>query len=150
MLTSLPPYAILFAGAVLVALLRGRARNVAMLLVPIVGFVNLLGWEVGAEQTIAIFGFELQHFQVDRLSLLFGYLFHLAAFIAGLYSWHVRDGVQHISALAYVGSALGAAFSGDMVSLFLFWEIMALTSVFLIWARRTPESYRAGMRYLLI
>ncbi len=150
MLTSLPPFAILIAGAVLVGFLRGRARGAAMLLIPAIGFVNLLGWDVGTEQTLRVFDLELTIFRVDRLSLLFGYLFHVAAFIAALFSWHVQDRTQHVASLAYVGGALGATFAGDMVSLFLFWELMALTSVFLIWARRTREAYGAGMRYLLL
>jgi len=32
----------------------------------------------------------------------------------------------------------------------VFWELLAFTSVFLIWARRTQRSYDAGMRYLII
>lgn len=50
----------------------------------------------------------------------------------------------------YAGSALGAIFAGDLLTLFVFWELLALTSVFLIWARRTERSYRAGLRYLII
>jgi multicomponent Na+:H+ antiporter subunit D len=150
MLTSLPPFAILIAGAVLAGVLSGRARGLVMLAVPILGLVNLLGFEVGTVQTWTVFGLELTIFEVDRLSLLFGYLFHIAAAIGALYSWHVRDRIQHVAAFAYAGAALGAVFAGDMVTLFVFWELMALTSVFLIWARRTEASYRAGNRYLLI
>ena len=62
----------------------------------------------------------------------------------------MRDNIQHISGLLYVGSALGAVFSGDLISLFIFWELMAITSVFLIWARRTQRAIAAGFRYLII
>jgi multicomponent Na+:H+ antiporter subunit D len=55
-----------------------------------------------------------------------------------------------VASLAYAGSAVGAVFAGDWMSLFVFWELLALTSVFLIWARRTPASYSSGMRYLII
>jgi multicomponent Na+:H+ antiporter subunit D len=88
--------------------------------------------------------------RVDKLSLLFGYVFHLAAFIGLVFAWHVRDTLQHVAALTYAGSAVGAVFAGDLITLFVFWELLALTSVFLIWARRTPESTAVGLRYLVI
>jgi multicomponent Na+:H+ antiporter subunit D len=94
--------------------------------------------------------FELVFFSVDRLSLLFGYLFHVAALIAVIYSLHVRDTLQQTASLLYAGSALGAVFAGDLLTLFIFWELLALTSVFLVWARRSAASYGAGLRYLIM
>jgi multicomponent Na+:H+ antiporter subunit D len=45
---------------------------------------------------------------------------------------------------------LGAIFAGDLATLFIHWEVIAIASVFLIWASRTERAYRAGMRYLVI
>ena len=87
--------------------------------------------------------------KIDDLSLLFGYLFHLAALIAVIYSLHLKDSVQQVAGLIYAGSALGAVFAGDFITLFVFWELLAVSSTFLVWARRTESSYRAGMRYLI-
>ena len=50
----------------------------------------------------------------------------------------------------YAGSAVGAVFAGDLITLFIFWELLAVTSVFQIWSRRTSRSYGAGLRYLLV
>jgi multicomponent Na+:H+ antiporter subunit D len=150
MIGNLPPCTILFAGAILVPLLRGRAQSVFMLLLPVLSFIHLLGLPEGASWTLTLFSHEVTLVHIDRLSLLFGYLFHIAALIGLIFSLHVRDNVQHASALAYAGSALGAVFAGDMITLFVFWELLAATSVFLIWARRTDRSYAAGMRYLII
>ena len=52
--------------------------------------------------------------------------------------------------MLYAGSALGAVFAGDFITLFVFWELLALTSVFLIWARDSERSYATGFRYLII
>ena len=86
----------------------------------------------------------------DRLSVLFAWLFHLAALIAVIYSLHMSDRLQQVAALAYAGCALGAVYSGDLVTLFLFWEGLALTSAALILARRAPGSPRATLRYLVV
>ena len=67
-----------------------------------------------------------------------------------IYSLHIKDTVQQVAALMYAGSGVAAVFVGDLVSLFVFWEATAITSVFLIWARRTERAYATGMRYLLI
>jgi multicomponent Na+:H+ antiporter subunit D len=71
-------------------------------------------------------------------------------FIGGVYGFHVKDSLQQVVALLYVGSSLGVVFAGDLFTLLVFWEIMAISSLFLIWARRTPEARKAGFRYLLV
>jgi multicomponent Na+:H+ antiporter subunit D len=70
--------------------------------------------------------------------------------IGTLYGMHVEENGQHIAAWVYVAGSLGAIYAGDLLTLFLFWELMAFSSVFLIWFRRRPESLAAGFRYLLV
>jgi multicomponent Na+:H+ antiporter subunit D len=150
MTASLPPFAVFFAGALLVALAPVRLQKVLLLLIPVVAGLQLAGLTEGHVITIQAIGFELVPYRIDRLSLLFGYVFTLAAFISALFSLHLRDRLQHVSGLVYAGSALGAVFAGDLISLFVFWELAAISSVFLVWAGRTPDSMGAGWRYLLI
>lgn len=149
-LTELPPFLPLLLGAIGAALLRGKLQALVMLLAPIWGGLQLLTLEPGIYSTIEFMGFTLEPVRVDKLSLLFGYLFHLAAFIAVLYALHVKDTVQHFAGLTYAASAVGAVFAGDLLTLFVFWELLALTSVFLIWARKTEKAFSSGMRYLII
>ena len=149
-MNSLHPFIPFLFGALLAALMEGKPRAVVLVLVPVLGGANLLGLETGEVWKLPLLNHELVPLRVDRLSLLFGYLFHIAALLAVVFSLHVRDTVQHVAGLLYAGSALGAVFSGDLLSLFVFWELMALTSVFLIWARRTPRATSAGLRYLII
>ena len=149
-MSSVAPYLVFFAGAAVVALTPGRVRAAVLLALPIIGAVNLFAMPDGARLTVTVLDYTLTPLRVDRLSMLFGYLFHLAAFIAIVFSLHVRDTSQHVSGLLYAGSALGAVFAGDLITLFLFWELLALTSVFLILARRTARAQAAAMRYLLI
>ncbi len=150
MTTSLAPFLIFFAGGILAAITRGAARSAILLAVPVIGAINLYTLGEGLHYQIPLLNYELTLVRVDRLSTLFGYLFHLAAFLGVIYSLHVRDSVQHVSGLLYVGSALGAVYAGDLLTLFVFWELLALTSVFLILARRTDRSFGAAMRYLII
>ena len=88
--------------------------------------------------------------RVDRLSLVFGYIFLIAAFLGRHLRAARRDDGAAVAALIYAGTAIGAVFAGDLITLFVFWEGTAITSVFLIWARRSERSFGAGMRYLII
>ncbi len=148
-MTSLPPFAIFFAAALVVPLVRGTLRAAVLLLVPLLGALNLWYVDEGLSLSVSMFTYTLTILRADTLSLLFGYLFHVGAFLAILYSLHVRDTGEHVVALLYAGSALGAVFAGDLLTLFVFWELMAITSVFLIWARRTPHALSAGFRFLI-
>jgi len=148
--SSFPPFVLFFVAAMLLPFLRGYLRHALLLAVPIVGGLGLIGLDAGSPWQIFLFGYELEPYRVDKLSLLFGYLFHLAALISIIYSLHVRDTMQHVAALFYAGSALGVVFAGDLITLFIFWELMAISSTFLIWARRTDKAMASGFRYLII
>jgi multicomponent Na+:H+ antiporter subunit D len=150
-MSNLPPFAPFFIAALLVLITRGRARNLIVLATPFLGGLHLwLAAPAGIAATVSILDYELILMRADRLSLLFGYIFHIAAFIAAIFSLHVRDTTQTVSSLLYAGSALGAIFAGDLFTLFIFWELLAISSVFLIWASRTESAIRSGIRYLVI
>jgi len=150
-MTELPPFVPFFLAALLAAITRGSLRNLILLAAPVLGGLHLwLDVPPGVITTFSIMEFDLQLMRTDRLSLLFGYLFHLAAFISVIFAWHVRDTTQSVAGMLYAGSALGAVFAGDLVSLFIFWELLAISSVFLVWARRSERAIRSGLRYLVI
>ena len=163
-MNNLPPFIPFFIAALLVLVTRGHLRNAILIATPLFGGLHLwfdvqplvpmiatdtLVVANSLSYTANIFDYTLNFMRVDKLTLLFGYLFHLAALIAAIYALHVRDTVQQVAGLIYAGSALGAVFAGDLITLFLFWEILAISSVFLIWARRTERALNAGIRYLI-
>jgi len=115
-----------------------------------VAFIFLINLEPGASLTAPFLNYELVLCRVDRLSLAFGYVFVIMGFLGGIYGFHVKDTLQQVVALLYVGSSLGVVFAGDLFTLLVFWEIMAISSLFLIWARRTPQARQSGFRYLLV
>ncbi|KGE03536.1 Na(+)/H(+) antiporter subunit D [Pseudohaliea rubra] len=149
-MNSVAPFLIFYAGGLLMALLPDAQRRLLALAIPLIGAWNLYGLEAGASATLTLFDHTLVLVQLDRLSELFGYLFHLAAFIGFIYAFTLRDRMQQVAAMLYAGSALGAVFAGDLLTLFVFWELLALTSVFLVLARRTARAFGAAMRYLVI
>jgi multicomponent Na+:H+ antiporter subunit D len=147
---EIPPFIPLFIGSVVALFTRGYLRGALLLGIIILSGVHLLLIPDNTQVSITFLGYDLLPYRVDKLSLIFGYIFHIAAFIGVVYSLHVKDTMQQVAAPIYAGSALGAVFAGDLLTLFVFWELLALSSVFLIWARRTERAYQAGIRYLII
>jgi multicomponent Na+:H+ antiporter subunit D len=150
MIEGLPPGFILILGGLVLPFLKGRVQAVVAAALPALGLAQLVMLEPGTYLQIQLFDYQLTLVRVDKLSLVFGYVFHISAFLGAVYALHVRDGLQHVAAMIYIGSAIGAVFAGDLITLFIYWEVTAVASVFLIWASRNERAYRAGMRYLII
>ena len=146
---SMHPALPLLVGSLLLPFLSQRLRQIALIVLPAFGLYNVTGFESGDSAMLHFAGYDLHVLRVDKLSLLFGYLFHIAALIGGIYALHVKDRLQLFTGVAYAGSAVGAVFAGDLLTLFIFWELLAVTSVFQVWAARSVEGRHAGMRYLL-
>ncbi len=150
MINALPPAVILIVGALLVPFLKGKLKNAWMLALPVLSFVNLLAIPLGQHWNFTFLGYDLVFANVDRLSLIFGYIFHLVSFISILYALHVEDDVQNVAGLVYAGAALGVTFAGDFFTLFVFWELLTVSASFLILAQRTPKALGAAFRYFMI
>lgn len=142
------PATALLLGGLATIFLRGRFASVVLVMAPLFGLFHLYGMELGGVSSYNLFGYEMVAATVDQQAKVFGYLFHIAALVAGIYSFHVRDPWQVSMALFYAASAVGVAFAGDMLSLFLWWEGLAITSVFQIWGRKTKTAEDSGFRYL--
>lgn len=148
---SMPPGTLMLLGAIVIPLLRGRWLKSWVVALPIASCLHLLWYfPDGHVVRSTLFDQELTVVRVDRLSLVWGYVFHLAAVLGTIFAWQVRDRTQHFSAIVYVASSIGAVFAGDLLTLFVYWEITAISSVFLIWAGRGKTSFRIGMRYVLM
>ncbi|MCF6199452.1 MAG: Na(+)/H(+) antiporter subunit D [Hyphomicrobiaceae bacterium] len=149
-MSELPPFVLYFVAALLVLASRGMVRNIILLATPIIAALHIwLNIETGITSTYTILSLELTFMRTDKLSLIFAYLFCLASFIATIFALQVKDTKQQVAGLVYAGSALGAVFAGDFITLFIFWELLAVSSVVFIWARGTERAIDAGMRYLV-
>ena len=146
----LHPSLLLILGTLLIPLLRDRVQQGYRLLLSLTFLWVVWQTVPGVHGSFSFLGLDLVPGRADKLSLVFAYVFSLITVIGTIYSLHVKDNVQHVAAYIYAAAAVGVVFAGDLVTLYVFWELMMLASVWLIWRRRTPESYAAGMRYLLV
>ncbi|MEM9601368.1 MAG: Na(+)/H(+) antiporter subunit D [Pseudomonadota bacterium] len=150
MIDGLNPALILIFGALLVPLFPQPWRTAYVIALPLVSMLQLVLHPYGSFAEVPLYEMTLETFRLDGLSFVFGLIFHIAAVLGVIYALHDDDPVHPTAGLLYAGSAIGAAFAGDLVTLFVYWELTAASSVFLIWARRTESAFKAGMRYLII
>lgn len=144
------PFIIYFLAALLVLASRGAVRKVILLATPITAALHIwLNIDIDTVSTYSMLNIDLTYLRTDKLSTLFAYLFCLASLISTIFALHIKDTKQEVAGLLYAGSALGAVFSGDLITLFIFWELLAISSVVFIWARGTERAIDTGMRYLI-
>jgi multicomponent Na+:H+ antiporter subunit D len=146
----LSPAPVLILGALLVPFLNGKAKSVYMLLLPAAVWLLVLSLPEGKACTGELWGYTLVLCRVDKLSMVFGTIFCLMTFLGVLFALQVKDDLQHVAALVYAGSTLGVVYAGDVLTLYIYWEFMAVSSTFLILASRTREAREAGFRYILV
>ncbi len=147
------PAVILFVGAALAALFpdsRAGLRRPLMLVFIFFSASQLYRLGLGDYGALSLFDKQLVTLRVDRLARIFAVVFHIAAALNIVYAWNERDRAQTFASLAYPAAALGGVLAGDLVTLFVWWEIAAITSVFLVWAPGTRATFLSGMRYLAI
>lgn len=149
MTSNLPPALALWAGAALLPLLPSRLRPATFLAFPLAALGLVWSLPDGPALTVAYLDQVLVLCQADPLRRVFGTIFAVIGVLGGLYAFHVRDLGQQVAALTYAGGALAVTFSGDYLTLFVGWEVMACASACLVWAGRTPEADAAGRRYVL-
>jgi multicomponent Na+:H+ antiporter subunit D len=144
-----PGLILILAGMIAAVTPVQRVRQLLGLGAPVIALALLLAAARETDlATFSMLGFDMVLYRVDSLSFIFGLAFLIAAFINAIYALHQDSQLEDSMGLSYMGAAVAAAFCGDFISLFVFWELTAMTSVFLIFRSGTRAAYKAGMRYL--
>ncbi len=147
---ELLPAGLFLLGALIAGFSNPRLAAVVALLTPVIAaLVALAVMSPGASASLSVMAYELEVVRADHFNLILVGLFHLAAFIAAIYALEVRDRLQHAALMVYIAGGIGAVLAGDLISLFVFFELIALGGTLLIMAGRTEASLRAGVRYLV-
>lgn len=146
----MPPFLPLFAGALLLPVTRGKNRTAVVLAAPLLALAAVWLLPQDIRWSWDLWGLEVNPVRWSREGRLFGTVFSLMAFAGGWFALRQARVMELMAAYVYGGSALGVTTAGDLLTLFLFWELMALGSAVVIWASDQPKAYGAGVRYLSI
>jgi multicomponent Na+:H+ antiporter subunit D len=147
----LHPALILVLGALVLPWLAHRgARQAASLALPLAALWAV--WQVpdGSAWQLHFLDYTLTPLAGDKLTRLFATIFALMAAAGALFALRQESRVEVPAALFYAGSAMGVALAGDLITVFIFWELMAIGSTLVIWSAGSRAAYSASMRYLSI
>ena len=150
MIDWLHPSILFIFGALLIPFLRGKLQKAWLITIPVLSIVSVALMKEGVYWNCNFLGSQLIFGKVDKLSVIFAWVFTIASLIGFVYALHVDDSGQHVSACLYISGSLGVTFAGDFFSLFIFWELMAFASAYLIFARKEQKAIEAGYRYILV
>ncbi len=150
MFELIPPAIFMIIAAVLIGPARGRVRDAIVLGAPLLTLWFI--WQVpdGVVYDIAFLDYRIEPLEGSAVRRLFATIFAVMAFVGGLYAFRQAKWYELAAAYAYAAGAIGVSFAGDLISLFLFWEFMALFSTVVVWCGGTPEARAAGIRYAIM
>ncbi|PKG98115.1 Na(+)/H(+) antiporter subunit D [Paraglaciecola sp. MB-3u-78] len=144
------PALILLIAAVLICLVKGHARTAVILVAPIITLWAI--WQIpdGVQSTVKFLSYNIEPVEGSPLRRLFATIFAIMVFVGGLYSFRVARWYELAAAFAYAAGAIGVCFAGDLITLFLYWELMAIFSTIVVWCGGTPGARAAGIRYAIM
>lgn len=145
-----PPALILLTAAMLIGLTRGHFRSAIVLVSPLITLWAV--WQIpdGVAMTVDFIGYQIEPTEGSALRRLFATIFSLMTFVGGLYAFRHASTLELAASYAYAAGAIGVAFAGDLITLFVFWEAMAIFSTIVVWCGETPMAGRAGKRYAVM
>ena len=150
MFDVLPPALVMVAGAVLLGLARGHWRSGIVLVAPLVALWAV--WQIpdGVVATVTFLDYTIEPIEGSPLRRLFATIFAVMAFGGGLYAFRQAKWFELSAAFIYAAGAIGVSFAGDLITFFIYWELMALFSTVVVWCGGTPGARAAGIRYAIM
>lgn len=145
-----PPGLVLVFGGFVLPFAPSRLRAVLLLGLPVVALALVLVLPDGAEAAWPVHGYELSPVKVDALGRLFAVIFAIMGFAGALFALNQTRTLELACAFIYAGSAIGVALAGDLLTLFVFWELMALASTGVLLAAGGDGALRAAGRYFVV
>ena len=149
-LELLSPALIMVLAALLIGPCRGALRTAVILGAPLLTLWAV--WQVpdGVQGSVKFLSYFIEPVEGSPLRRLFATIFAIMGFVGGLFAYRTARWYELAAAFAYAAGAIGVCFAGDLITLFLYWELMALFSTVLVWCGGTPAARAAGIRYAIM
>lgn len=145
------PGIFLILCGIIAAILPAKWRKIPLIGGPAISFIMLLVTPLGTTDKLIVFNrYALEYLNVTQENYMFLFVFILIALVGGIYAAHTKGRLETFCALNYAGAGISVALAQDWLTMLIFWEYMAVTSLCLVWCNHTPESTKAGFRYLVM
>lgn len=127
------PGVLYLTGALLLLLpVSDRLKNILSFLITAGTLIVTFYLVPGTSLQLDFLTYNLIPFKVDEISKLTGLIFAVGGLASVLYSMTICSRTNLRLLFVFIGSALTVVFSGDFFTLYVFWELMTISSSFLI------------------
>lgn len=145
-----PGIVLILAGAVIVLLPKAASRYL-LPLGALAALAALLGTDKGLSVEVPFAGeLKLSLFVCDEISWFFGLVFAVIGVIGSVYSMDKGRRGEKAASAVYAGSALMTVFAGNMLTFIIFWEVMAVASIYMVFQGNGPDARRSSYRYMVM
>ncbi|HEY7776510.1 MAG TPA: Na(+)/H(+) antiporter subunit D [Kineobactrum sp.] len=151
MFEMLPPALALIAGALLTSLISSKGLRAAVVIAaPLICLYMI--WQVpdGVALRGAFLGYPLELVEGSPVRRLFATIFAIMAATGAVFAFNTARRTELVAAQFYAAGAIGVCFAGDLLTLFVYWELMALFSTVVVWCGGTEQARAAGIRYAIM
>jgi len=144
-----PGFVMIICGLLVMLLPKGWRRPLA-LIGPVLASWAAFNLTAESYLNYTLSGYiTLKLINYDNLSAAFLLIFCVISILNAIYG----EGIQHKNecgmSMVYAGTIMGVVLAGDCISLIAFWELSALASMYVIYARHNRRTARASFRYIL-
>lgn len=135
---------------------RSLSRNIYVLAVTVMTFMSVLMCSMQNTRSLHLWdmteGLSIC-LNADLLGKMFALLTAFVWVVNGIYSFAYMKEEEHLTCyytnfLLALGSMIGISFAGNLITMYLFYEMMTLTTLCLVLHERTKEAVDAGKKYL--
>lgn len=133
-----------------------RDRNAYVAVVTIMTFAAVLACAVGSMPEITLWNLTKElsvSLHPDGLGMIFAVLTSFVWVLNAFYSFTYMHKEEHLTRyytvfLLALGAMIGISFAGNMITMYLFFEMMSLTTVCMVLHEQTKEAIEAAKKYL--
>ncbi|WP_018247419.1 proton-conducting transporter transmembrane domain-containing protein [Orenia marismortui] len=144
------PGVIYFFSAIILYFSKDRLRQVISVLTSI--FALIIIYKLSPDQQIALpfLDFNLVLLKVDHIGKLIALIFSFFALCSTIYALKLADKKYYLLANIYIGSSIAILFVGDLFSFYVLWEMMTISSYFLIFTNKKPITKQTSYYYFMM
>ena len=150
MIDTFPPALAFIIGGIGVLFTNGLLRTALIFITPVIALLLIWNTTGNSPLMYTFLNYDLILVRHEPVGRVFATVFALIAIAGNLFSFRQAQLLEISSAFLYAGSAIGVVMAGDLITIFIFWEIMAIGSTMILWSNRTQNAFSASMRYITI
>jgi len=144
------PGIIYLLGAGVLFFTKDKLRQSIAIALSIIAIIAIYTLPVSQGLTIPFLDFNLILLKVDKISKLIGLAFAFFGLCSTIYASKLADRKYYTLSQLYIGSSIAILFVGDFFSFYICWELMTISSYFLIFNNEQPITKQTSYYYFIM